>query len=71
MVKNLTTSRIHRKKTTVPYIRLSGKWLETAGITPGARITVQVNGAGVLIVKDTTPRYVVTKVIGGRNATTT
>lgn len=47
--RTLTTSRLHHRTTTVPYIRLSGEWLRTAGIEPGTRITVTVTPQGITI----------------------
>ena len=35
----------------VPQIRLQGKWLEAAGIPPGARIAVEIHGDGKLIIR--------------------
>lgn len=65
MVKTLKTSSIYRKRNPhAPYIRISGAWLEQAGIKAGTRINVQVNHAGVLItVAEPEPRYNV-KILG-------
>lgn len=54
--RTLTASRLHRKKSIVPYVRLSGAYLAAAGITPGTRLTVTVTPQGVTITpRETTP----------------
>ncbi len=35
----------------VPQIRLQGKWLEAAGILPGAQIAVEIHGDGRLVIR--------------------
>lgn len=47
--RRLTTSRLHRKRATVPYIRLAGQWLRAAGIEEGTPITVTVTRDGLTI----------------------
>jgi hypothetical protein len=49
MTRNLTASKIYRRKSTQPYIRLAGKYLRAAGITPGTRLVVAITAQGVTI----------------------
>lgn len=44
-----TTTRTRSGETPIPYLRLSGRWLEQHGFTPGSRVTVTAeNGKLVL-----------------------
>lgn len=49
MTRNLTASKIHRRKSTQPYIRLAGKYLRAAGIAPGTALVVTVTAQGITI----------------------
>jgi toxic protein SymE len=45
------SNRTRTGETPVPYLRLSGRWLEQHGFTPGSRITVTAeNGKLVLTI---------------------
>jgi hypothetical protein len=51
------SSRTRCGETPVPYRRLSGRWLEQHGFTPGSRITVTAeNGKLVLTIAHPPPR---------------
>jgi hypothetical protein len=41
----------HWKGQTVPQIRLQGKWLEAAGISPGDRLAVEIQDEGQLLIR--------------------
>jgi hypothetical protein len=44
-----------RDQVAVPFIRLSGRWLEQAGFTSGARVEVRVkSGKLLLVLRETT-----------------
>jgi toxic protein SymE len=52
-MKRLTVSRLFRslrwKEQFVPFIRISGKWLEEAGFRPGTYVTVRVENGSLII----------------------
>jgi Fe2+ transport system protein FeoA len=56
MMRTITVSSLHREwgahrrnESTVPSIRLNGKWLAALGIVPGQKIRVITNGAIITI----------------------
>jgi len=58
MRRNLTVSTLRRQWSNmhrtsygapVPYLRLSGNWLEQAGFTPGQKVAVTVGESGLTI----------------------
>ena len=44
------TGHFSRRRTTVPYIRLRGRWLEQAGFRPGSRVAVTITAQGQLAI---------------------
>jgi len=51
------STRTRSRETPVPYLRLSGHWLEQHGFTPGSRITVTAEtGKLVLTIAHPPPR---------------
>jgi hypothetical protein len=51
--RNLTVSKLFRplrwKTQFVPFLRVSGKWLESAGFHPGEKVTVRVENGALII----------------------
>lgn len=49
------TTRTRSDETSVPYLRLSGRWIEQHGFTPGSRVTVTAEN-GKLVLTIAAPR---------------
>ena len=50
------TTRTRSGETPVPYLRLSGHWLEQHGFTPGSRVTVTAENGKLVLTIAATPR---------------
>ena len=52
-MRSLTVSSLYRPRRwesqSVPYVRLSGKWLARAGLTPGQRLTVRLEHGSLIL----------------------
>lgn len=47
--------RARAKLTPVPFIRLTGKWLESAGFHPGQKIALRISSAEIVITRSHAP----------------
>lgn len=52
-MKTLTVSSLYQPRrrggATAPHLRLTGRWLATAGFTPGARVLVRIEQGQLVI----------------------